>query len=471
MRPRIMNTAATSEKGVALLIAIFALLLISGVAVTMLLMSGTETAVAANYRTSTQAFYAALAGLEEGRGRLWPGHPSALGTFIAAPGATLAVGQVRYILNPSTGEVISPTDLDSSNPYRDTEYQQEFGVPVTSATVQTTTSVSNLTLANTPGPLFKWIRITPKTEQAGGTDINGDGVLNSTTPVFFDGTQQNLTSTGRQVLRVTALAVLPNGARRLVQYDLSAVVLNLSFAAALTFDGQGSALFPPNSNVYTVNGNDAASCGMPPEAAKPALGVVNPGDDVSITASIPANRQSKYTGSGPAPDVQNINSSLNPSYQTVAGLEALIAGIKTNADQVIQGPASSLPNLGTASSPTITYVNGDLSLSGSQTGYGILVVTGNYSASGGVGWRGIVLVVGQGNMTVSGGGSNSYEGSVLLARTRDAAGNLLPGPAPGPTMLDWAGGGGNGVHYDSCEIRNSQNNVTYRVLSFREITE
>jgi hypothetical protein len=116
-------------------------------------------------------------------------------------------------------------------------------------------------------------------------------------------------------------------------------------------------------------------------------------------------------------------------------------------------------------------------MSGAVTGYGILVVTGHFTAAGSFGWRGIVLVIGEGVMTVSGGGNNSYEGAVLLARTRvddptgAGGGALLPGPAPGATLLDWAGGGGNGVHYDSCTIRNATSNVVYRVLSFREISE
>jgi hypothetical protein len=102
-------------------------------------------------------------------------------------------------------------------------------------------------------------------------------------------------------------------------------------------------------------------------------------------------------------------------------------------------------------------------------GYGILVVTGKFTASGTVGWRGIVLVVGQGEMEVSGGGNESYDGAVILAKTRDAAGNILP--TMGPTILDWAGGGGNGVHYDSCHINNSNNNYSFRILSFREVRE
>ncbi len=58
------------ERGVALLIAIFALLLVSVVAIALIVSSGTDSALASNYRTSTGAYYAALAGLEEGRGRL-----------------------------------------------------------------------------------------------------------------------------------------------------------------------------------------------------------------------------------------------------------------------------------------------------------------------------------------------------------------------------------------------------------------
>ena len=480
MRSTMDNSTAQAQKGVALLISIFALLLISGVAVALVVMSGTETSVAANYRNSTQAFYAGYAGVEEVRGRLWPGHPDSLfavANFLPPVGTVLPVGQVRYILNPSPGEVVNPTNLVANNPHADFEYQTEFGAAVTLATVRATNSTSNLALVNTPGPLYKWVRLTPLTERASGIDLNGDAVLDAAIPLYYDGTNRNLTQTGKQVFRITALAVMPNGSRRILQADVSGIVLNLNFASALTFDGQGSALFPANSNVYTVDGNDSASCGTPPEAPKPALGTVTPGDDVLITASIPPNRLSKYTGSGPAPDVQDVSGALGANMQTVDSLESLVDLIRTNADQVIQGPVADIPNIGTAASPTITVVNGNLDMTGGVTGYGILVVTGHFTAAGSFGWRGIVLVIGEGVMTVSGGGNNSYEGAVLLARTHvddptgAGGGALLPGPAPGATLLDWAGGGGNGVHYDSCTIRNATTNVIYRVLAFREIAE
>jgi hypothetical protein len=456
------------EEGSALLIAIFAVVLIGGVGAAMILMSQTESAVAGSYRATTQSFYASYAGLEEGRGRLWPGHPDSIQALIGPPpNPVLPVGRVIYILNPGPGEVVNPTNLVATNPFRDTEYQSEFGIPVTGAAVQTTMSSSGGLMVGIPGPQFKWARITAKTERSANIDVDGNGVLDNAIPIFYDGQNQNLTGTGRQVLRVTALSVMPSGARRILQYDAGPVVLNLSAPAALTFDGNGAALFPANSNVYTVNGNDAASCGTPPEPSRPAVGVLTPADDAAITASIPPNRVTKYTGSGPAPDVQPVP--LPPYLQDPNSLEAQIAKITAAADNVTIGPATSLPYYGTATAPTIQVVQGDLSLSGNVVGYGILVVTGKFTASGTVGWRGIVLVVGQGEMEVSGGGNESYEGAVILAKTRDAAGNILP--TMGPTILDWAGGGGNGVHYDSCHINNSNNNYSFRILSFREVRE
>ncbi len=82
---------------------------------------------------------------------------------------------------------------------------------------------------------------------------------------------------------------------------------------------------------------------------------------------------------------------------------------------------------------------------------------------------GKILVIGQGTMSVSGGGSGEIDGALLLAKTRDAAGNLLA--TMGAPYLNWNGGGGNGVFFDSCWINNAFGAVTYGVLSFREITQ
>jgi hypothetical protein len=473
------KTSRKSERGVALFIAIFALLLISVVALALMVMAGTETSLNSNYKSSVQVFYDARAGVEEARGRLWKGNPNFLGAALALNPATgtMDVGSVTYILNPAAGEVVNPTDMSSGNQYADRQYSSEWGgnPPTNPPTVA---SVS--TQAGVPGPLFKWVRITPRTERSAGMDVNGDGTLDNANPLHYDGTQQMLsnqipaTTTAYQVFEVTALAETPTGSQRLVQYNVAATNLNLKFPSALTFDGPAPNYNAPSSNPFDMNGNDRsganqmAGCTIPAQPAKPAVGVLSPGDIPITESTIPGNRLNHYLGSGGAPSVGDISALLPPTEQTVSNLNQLVSNITQVANNVIQGPASTVP-MGSASTPQITVVNGDLTLSGNNTGYGILVVTGTLTFSGNTGWRGIVLVVGQGNMVENGGGNNEFDGAVLVAKTLDTSG--LPLAALGQPIVNWNGGGGNGVYYDSCWINNAASGLTYKILGFREISQ
>src|SRR5580658_7676284 len=130
------KTVRRSQKGIALLIAIFVLLLISVVAIALLVSSGTETALGANYRASSTVYYAALAGLEEARGRLFPKNPNYFTGVILTP---FPLGQTVYMLNRLSGENIAP--WDSSNQYYDKEYQSEFNAAASSASWQSVPSV------------------------------------------------------------------------------------------------------------------------------------------------------------------------------------------------------------------------------------------------------------------------------------------------------------------------------------------
>ncbi|MGH9643050.1 MAG: hypothetical protein ACRD3Q_11555, partial [Terriglobales bacterium] len=152
------KTRRRSQKGIALLIAIFVLLLISVVAIALLVSSGTETALGANYRSSSTVYYGALAGLEEARGRLLPKNPDYLGNSVA----TLPIGQAVYLLNQLPTETITP--WDSSDKYYDNEFQSEFGYSATGDTP--VYSVWNNSPGNTPGPVYKWVRINAATEQS-----------------------------------------------------------------------------------------------------------------------------------------------------------------------------------------------------------------------------------------------------------------------------------------------------------------
>jgi hypothetical protein len=134
------------------------------------------------------------------------------------------------------------------------------------------------------------------------------------------------------------------------------------------------------------------------------------------------------------------------------------------------GLATTLPNFGSVSSPVVEVVQGDLTINPATTttGYGILLVTGNLSVGGSFGWRGIVLVIGEGNLNGDQSQSNEFDGAILVAKTRDK-GNLLSGL--GTPSVDWSGGTGNGMYYDSCWINNAAAASSYKVLSFREIPQ
>ncbi|PYU28015.1 MAG: hypothetical protein DMG32_03985 [Acidobacteria bacterium] len=256
----------------------------------------------------------------------------------------------------------------------------------------------------------------------------------------------------------------------MVQAEIAEDRLNFAATAALTIDGTGDTASMPSSNIFGVNGIDSAGCGSTTTGpALPGIGVTDNPDVTTITAAIPNNRKNNYTGSGGStPDVQNISSSLPPNLQTVTSLQNLTSTIKSMVTQpVVTGPASNLSNAGTAASPQIIYVNGDLTLSGNVTGYGILVVTGTFTASGNVGWNGLVLVVGQGNFTGNGGGNNSYNGAVLVAKTLDSMGHPLTNL--GAPTFNFSGGGGNGMNYSSGCVAQATTLSTFHIMAFREM--
>src|SRR5690348_5206926 len=107
MKSNYNNRRQQKESGVALLVAIFVLLLVSVIAISLVIASGGESSLEGNYRSSASAFLAGTAGLEEARGRLLPKNADYFNLvapynnpatpFIPTAGP-LNVGQVRYIL-------------------------------------------------------------------------------------------------------------------------------------------------------------------------------------------------------------------------------------------------------------------------------------------------------------------------------------------------------------------------------------
>ena len=457
-----------SERGVALIIAIFTLMLISVIATAMILMAGTQTAIKANYKSSMQAFYNAKAGLEEGRSRLWVGNANSLNSCaFPTPGSPMPINYVCYIVNPdpTTGETVDPTD--PANRYYDTEYVREF--PVTAPAVQPlVASTSPVASPNIAGPLYKWVRITPVTRQSAGT-----GTQNAA--LFYDG--KNTTDTASpgtgQVLSITALAVTPDNSRRLVQSSVVQPLLGTFNApSAVTLDGNGVSFQGPSGGNFYINGNDMdAPTGS--NAGITAIGFTNGSDSSSVVAAAtPASNYQSPTGTPPVGLV-----SLPTIMQTPSGLDALAQTITASADKVITGPVTLsdsnnlMPSGMSATNPVAVVVQGDMTINGwHNTGYGLLLVTGVLKYDPDASWSGIILVIGQGQFISNQSGTGRINGALLIAKTRDSSGNLLPDPNLGAASFSQTVGGA-GVYYSSKWVKAAQARLPYQVLSFREIPQ
>jgi hypothetical protein len=468
---------SNSEQGVALVIAIFSLMLISVVATALILTAGTQSAIKSNYKSAMHAFYDAKAGLEEARGRLWINNPDSnvLRNCVFPTGPPMKVGEVCYIINNAAGENVDPTNLDLANPYADFEYQDEWGSPVSPGAQRTPSKSSTAAIA---GPLYKWVRITPRTNLSAkfGTD---------NTALFFYGKNTNSTGTGAQVLTITSLAVTPYGSRRMVQYTVAAgpsAAAIPGFPAALTLDGNGVCFAGPGSsgcgvneirqgnNTFRIDGNDLdAPAGTP--AGVSAIGFTNNSDSSSISAAaVPASNYLSPSGVTAVGAV-----SIPPILQTPSSLDALVQSITQSADKVVDGPVTQsdsnniMPSGMSATNQMAVVVKGDLTINAwHNTGYGLLLVTGQLKYDPDASWNGIILVIGKGVFISNQSGPGQINGAVLIANTRDSSGNLLTNLGPASFSQT---AGGSGIHYSSKWIAAAQSAAPYQVLSFREIPQ
>ena len=490
-----------SESGIALLVAIFTLLLITAIGAGMIMLTNTETSTSANFRDEQTALFAAKAGMEEVRDRLRSSSSNNLSLNLptAAPGNPNAF---VYVTNPKGGEADTPW-VTNGTAYPDTEVCTELknmgiafacsnGVP--SGTWYNTASGTGVLTASAsyamiPVASWKWTRINLKinTTSSGSTTINTvDGNPLENYLVCWNGASQVTTSQATcsalnpnylPVYVMTTLAVTPSGSRRMLQAEAISNTFP-TLPGPMIFDGANPVFNTPSSNAFTVSGNDLAKgghngAGCPAAIGEPALGAYN-NPAVTMLTGDANNRPQSYTGplQYGSPSVGNVGSQLT-MLDTVGGLEALASAVTMvagNENNVYGNNPASIVNPGTDANPQMNVVNGDLTLAGGWTGSGILLVTGNLTFKGNPSYDGIILVIGKGSVVKSGGGNGVVDGSMLVANLYDASGNLLPpSSAPGVPTFNWNGGGTVSWNYDSCWSTMLNNLQAYRIVAVREM--
>ena len=80
----IRGKKSKAEQGIALIVALMVLLLLSAALMGMIMMSNTETNVSANFRDEQTAFFGSKAGIEEVRDRMRSGATNSLASSLPA---------------------------------------------------------------------------------------------------------------------------------------------------------------------------------------------------------------------------------------------------------------------------------------------------------------------------------------------------------------------------------------------------
>lgn len=234
-----------------------------------------------------------------------------------------------------------------------------------------------------------------------------------------------------------------------------------------------------NSNAKKYTGNDCA--GGVAGLSVPVLGVIGVASEATAESGV--QKPSSYTsgGSTGVDTVTNVSGSIDPSWTDCAYLHDLARKIRSAADVV--GTASTAnSDLGTSAAPKMVYIEGDYTVGGGLNGGGLLWVTGTLTFNGNASWTGALFTVGKGNFQRSGGGNGALLGASFIANiagpdglmwTSDdcsgADGNLgTSDDGAAVATYNNSGGGTGDTGYCSSAISSVQQEFPFAVVGFRQ---
>jgi hypothetical protein len=193
------------ERGIALILALIALLIIAALAATMIYMATSETSLVTSQKAAARSFYSAMGGIEEARYRLIPGLTAQQGglnnTDPMNPGSNTEVfarvpaipppgvppSEILYLINVPNGA--APVNLNAAGSVP-TAAEDQFRAAEVPAAVALRGVASNQLNAGTLSSLdWQWVRVNLKTELASQQDLNLDGVRDQDPIFLYQGRQ------------------------------------------------------------------------------------------------------------------------------------------------------------------------------------------------------------------------------------------------------------------------------------------
>lgn len=447
--------ASSRERGIALLVALFALSILSLIGLALVTASSVEILINENYKASRVAYYAAEAGTEEARYRLGNG---AGGNAIVSPSDTTTAIYIRA----NTG--IDPTSGNAStNKYYDPEY---FTITKRDSYGNQTTAASGLTAAQFVTTIqgssnqvpYAWVKITRKTETLAGQNQNVDNTsTNNDTAIYYgantatgavsqyvrDATN-SLNHNGNPVYLITTLALDSSGAQRKVQTEITVPPPENVNGAVDSYENVN---FHGNLNIDGRNECNGNSGGV--------YGVVSHGsvDDPNGSQDIYGNPLPILEN---APWTHDVPTLINSLKNSSSFLPIDSSGTNVSCSGTLVSCSGSNVNLGDyPSAVKYYYSQGDLQISSNSShGYGILLVNGDLTFHGGFSFRGLIICSGTINFT--GGGSDDV----------NIHGAIIAGDSVTDTTSDV--GGSINIHYNACDIQNVYDNLPLMIITFKD---
>ncbi len=258
--------------------------------------------------------------------------------------------------------------------------------------------------------------------------------------------------------------------KRDFSFDLGAPLSISGPDVDIVFNGADFDILGDENNPGISVFNDSASLSGAPDSLQ------------SIFEAVSGNEHqaSRITGAegdfGPAPapsvrdDTNAIKYSPNPDAQNVLDpnfLGNFVKLLSMAADTTYEGGTSlSGENvvLGTTENPEVTFVEGDLSLSGGGGGTGVLVVTGSLAYQGEFDFNGLILVLGEGDISL-GGANKNITGGILVTKLLALEEGGYEMGIPHVSIS-----GDSNFVFDSDSIRMAINLLPLKTIMWREIT-
>jgi hypothetical protein len=519
-----------SQRGIAMMVALLALLLLAAIGMGLMFMADTENSVNNNYRDSQKAYFAARAGAEQARLLMASDvniKVKAFGLDGKMPSSVLNTGMI-YLMNPTSGEPIDPTAASgntlAANPYLDDQlcWEKYAGIVLNAGTGpcgsnsqagQLLLNNASFTSSTMPAPgsngadaiPFKWVRIANKQNFMGplnqsvstastiGQQVCWDGSQELTIP--FGAKCQDQTPMLMPVWELTSLAVTPKfgqnpGSRRMVQMEVA-------FSPPLVPPAPISTQAPVNlQGSFILNAYDNCSCPCTTTAAcaattcKSAHAVFTE-NDVSVTGGAGTtltsygNDPTKGSQTIPGPSVQRVN-----PWPDSLNINNLINQYKTGATSPSWSNTCSGTTNFTATPPSYlncgthtnqqfgTYPDG-LPTEPAPGSYTTVTeyIPGSTKLTADASGSGILII--DGDLEIN-GGLNWY--GLILVRGQvsftggggqnvNLYGSILAGQdinATDQSQTDTFGGSIN-FHYDVCALKNLNGGAPPKLLATHEI--